>query len=871
MSNILISIIIPVYNASKTIDICFKSLLNQTVKDIEIIAVNDGSTDNSLDILNSYATNNPDRKIKILTQINSGPSVARNNGLDHAEGTYIGFVDADDYIDLMMYEKLYAAIASREDIDLAICGRYDVLPNGSLTAKLPLASWSNTTLRKKPELLHRTSPFLWDKLYRKSIIDEYSLRMPVGIHYAEDCVFLSKFKLVCNKITVITEPLYFYTETRTGSITATCNEKWFDIIRGMNLIESYYMKRGEFFNFHRQFENLNVKFYKRRFSSLSKSNNKKIQIQYVKQAQSHLNNNYPGWIRRQRTNRKIYPLIYTSLTLSTIYIYIPNIIKNSIKNIAHGCSNFLKKLNSIKKKLKYRRTRYAIYRKNLDIINDVVLLVSFSGINMNGNLFYIAKELSQTSDINIFFAVRDIKKYKIFSKFNNLNIQLIKYNSNDYYKLLATSKYVITNSRVANFFIKRKEQILINTWHGTPLKTLGFGMKSGLSDIGNNQTQFLMSDYLLFPNDYTQRKMGDDFFLRLLYSKQIIVSGYPRNEILLDGQRASEVKNLLGYKDHIVICYMPTWRGETIDSINSDQYINELSSLLYRIDESLNTKTIFLVKLHQSVSANLNFRNYSNIRGFPEEYETYEVLNTADCLITDYSSVFFDFAATFKDILLFTYDLEEYTSSRGTYFPIADLPFPKISTKDQLIKTISHYSPERHDKNKSYINFVNKYCNPNSKDNAKIFNDIVFRRNKNDNLIQSRQIQLTNSWNVHFCPAVRSKRDIDFISKLINTKKDILLVFKQSKFSEETDNLLKNLYMTGIPCIVFGGSPPITPIEKLLFILNKYLDVSQKKCDEFNKMEIERILPNIRINSIHNHTDSMRLTALSESFNRLNS
>ena len=113
-----VSVIVPVYNVEKYLSRCLESLINQSLKDIEIICINDGSTDNSLQILKQFAYK--DNRIKIINQTNSGQSVARNKGLAIASGKYIGFVDSDDWIDNDYYEKMFETI-ERTNSDFACC------------------------------------------------------------------------------------------------------------------------------------------------------------------------------------------------------------------------------------------------------------------------------------------------------------------------------------------------------------------------------------------------------------------------------------------------------------------------------------------------------------------------------------------------------------------------------------------------------------------------------------------------------------------------------------------------------------------------------------------------------------------------------
>ena len=118
MSNIKVSVIVPVFNVESYLNESLDSILNQTLKDIEIICINDGSTDNSLDILETYSKK--DKRIKIISKENEGQGVARNVGLDNAQGEYISFVDSDDFIKRDMLEKLYNK-AENNDLDLVMC------------------------------------------------------------------------------------------------------------------------------------------------------------------------------------------------------------------------------------------------------------------------------------------------------------------------------------------------------------------------------------------------------------------------------------------------------------------------------------------------------------------------------------------------------------------------------------------------------------------------------------------------------------------------------------------------------------------------------------------------------------------------------
>ena len=124
MNKYKVSVIVPVYGVEKYISKCLNSLVNQTLNDIEIIVVNDGTKDNSQKIIDEYVKKYPD-KVKSFIKENGGQGSARNYGLKQATGEYIGYVDSDDYVELDMYEKLYNK-AINDNLDIAICGNYNV-------------------------------------------------------------------------------------------------------------------------------------------------------------------------------------------------------------------------------------------------------------------------------------------------------------------------------------------------------------------------------------------------------------------------------------------------------------------------------------------------------------------------------------------------------------------------------------------------------------------------------------------------------------------------------------------------------------------------------------------------------------------------
>lgn len=210
-NEIKISIIVPVHNTAKYLRKCIESLINQTLKDIEIICVNDGSIDNSLEIIKEYV--NIDKRISIISQENLGPGAARNAGIKLAKGEYLGFVDSDDFIDLTMFEKLYTK-AKLYNSDVVIVGIYLYDTNNGRYWTFRDANIYRTfsnegvfTAAEHPVLLQYVG--IWDKIYRREFVIYHSLSVPEGCLY-EDVLFPIMAYVLAAKISLIDEPLYYY-------------------------------------------------------------------------------------------------------------------------------------------------------------------------------------------------------------------------------------------------------------------------------------------------------------------------------------------------------------------------------------------------------------------------------------------------------------------------------------------------------------------------------------------------------------------------------------------------------------------------------------------------------------------------------------
>ena len=280
------------------------------------------------------------------------------------------------------------------------------------------------------------------------------------------------------------------------------------------------------------------------------------------------------------------------------------------------------------------------------------------------------------------------KAKALIERYNVKGVKLIEQGGCKYYKLLARVKYIFTDTSLPRAYIKKEGQIFTNTWHGTPLKQMGKYNIPERHSMGNIQRNLLFSDYLIFPNDYMKEKMLESYNIETSFEGEILCEGYPRNSVFFNEGNEEKIRkeyDLLGKKVYV---YMPTWKVENVGETMNES-LKRLRDNLFEIDNLLTDDQVFLLKLHPLVRASADVSGYKHIREFPDNIEVYEMLSACDVLVTDYSSVFFDFASSRKKIVLYTPDEADYDADRGFYFPLSDLPFEKTKTSQELVVALN--------------------------------------------------------------------------------------------------------------------------------------------------------------------------------------
>ena len=233
-----LSIVIPVYNGEKYVSTCLEMIRQQTLQDWEAVFADDGSTDNSGELLDELAKT--DERVKVYHQKNGGTARARNCGLDHASGQFVTFMDCDDELDPRMYETLVKLIEDT-GTDMTVCGYYfkvEQAVNGEVTtAYLEDKTYPDCILKGRDQIREKLVDLwdkdmlhnVWNKVYRMSLIRKKGLRYRDGHVYSEDRVFNRLFIENCDSIAVTSQCLYYYVRERVGSTSEKYWDIYFDI------------------------------------------------------------------------------------------------------------------------------------------------------------------------------------------------------------------------------------------------------------------------------------------------------------------------------------------------------------------------------------------------------------------------------------------------------------------------------------------------------------------------------------------------------------------------------------------------------------------------------------------------------------------
>lgn len=764
-----ISVIVPYHRGKDYLRDCLDSLKEQSFRDFEVLLICDHVSSDELGIISDYKS---DLDIKVYhLEEKTGVAAARNLGLQKASGDYIYFLDSDDYLYTDTLEVLAQAAEDGEDIiygkkkstwfsRFVYFGRNQVQDSeeedeetgdseneagdesevgdesDDETSKdgadvtsdddtddssMDNEDWEEEEKEVTEEELehlkmveiHRAKRVLVSKrkgihnisvlniLFKRSFLEEHKITFLEDLKYYSDVPFLleaieksERFKKCYNALYVKrkhNDPVNFPSLTQVK-----------DLNRFREYIDVYYRimeKIPRDSDLKGRIDKKYISYYARTFAPrLKRSKNDVWRKEYFLMMSDLAREINPEILRAQKGYKKrILKALIKKDVEKSIRIVKINLAFKKIKKIVRSRKELAKFL-------------YVHVFLKQPLKENWIIYESFFGKNYSDSPKYIYEYLAKNYPGQYRHIWVINKKSKIPYKHKEIKRFSIRY-----YYYLARCKYCVFNGRQPVWMVKREGNIFLETWHGTPLKKLVFDIDDISSATPKYKQQVYKQsrvwDYLIAPNAFS----SETFRRCFMFDKTMLETGYPRNDILHAPDRdklAEQIKERLRIpKDKKVILYAPTWRDDEFYA--KGQYKFELRLDLDLMRRELGKEYVVLLRTHYFIADSIDV---SALEGFAYNVSKYDDISElyliSDILITDYSSVFFDYANLKRPMLFFTYDLEKYRDVlRGFYFDIEkEVPGPLVFTSEEVVDAIKNIEEVKKQYSQIYDEFYHRFC-----------------------------------------------------------------------------------------------------------------------------------------------------------------
>ena len=768
-----ISVIIPYHRGSDYLKDCLDSLKDQSYQDMEVLLICDHVPLEDLNLLDDYKSE-LDMKVFSL-EAKHGVAAARNLGLEKASGDYVYFLDSDDYLYENTLEELALAVQQSEDdiiygkkkptwfhrttyfarkqeqededseeekeenenesAELNAGGDEDHKDSSEETGDEELEG----NLEEKDdndEKAEKHEDFLVslseeeqnelkqaniDKAYRilvskrkgvrnisvlnilfkRSFIEEHGLRFPEDLIYFSDVPFLLEALSKTDKFQKCFSALYVKRK-HNDPVNFPSLSQTKDPNRFNEFIDVYYRTieriQGNS-NLKERFDKKYIAYYAKTYAPrLKRSQNDLWREEYFYKIGDVIRSMDRELLRKQKGYRR-----------RIIKALVNRDVEKSIRIVkVHLGYKKLKKIIRSRKALAKFLYIHSFLKKPMK--ENWILFESFFGKNYSDSPKYIYEYLAKNYPDKYKFIWVINKRTKIPYRHTKIKRFSIRY-----YYYLARCKYMVFNGRQPVWFVKREGNVFLETWHGTPLKKLVFDIDDISSATPKYKQQVYKQsrawDYLIAPNAFS----SETFRRCFMYDKVMLETGYPRNDILHAPDRenvAAKIRSKLNIpSDKKIVLYAPTWRDD--EYYGKGQYKFELHLNLDQMREALGDEYVLLLRTHYFIADSIDV---SALGGFAFNVSKYDDISElyliSDILITDYSSVFFDYANLKRPMLFFTYDLEKYRDVlRGFYFDIErEVPGPLLFTTEEVINAIKNIDKVQEEYDQRYREFYHRFC-----------------------------------------------------------------------------------------------------------------------------------------------------------------
>ncbi len=691
MKEKLISVIVPAYNVENYIRRCLDSLVSQTYQNLEIIVVNDGSTDRTGEIIEEYTERYPD-KVMLYTRENQGQAEARNFGISKASGEYIGFVDSDDFVSTKMYELMYRE-AEEQNCDMVTCGYYgcDEVTGEITVYQTGYKGEFNQNIYENPMLLRINSPYPWNKLYTRELLERSNFSFRKGIIFEDLCAIFPLF-MDAKKVGRVHEKLYYYIKGRKGGTISTFNEKHGQIIDALQIMNDAYQQRGMFERFYDTLLFFNLRHIYARFDEMQNYDDIIFKREFKKRAFVLLDQYFPGWrdteeyaaleIGEGKEGKKAEKTVerkaekHADKKLSN---------KENRKTEATSVTPPQEETKSIKKKRRSEQYEELVAEREID--KTTVLVECYHGNDLRGMGYYIAMDLAEHPEYKVYVAAADLEKVCAFSQTFPSLIRYVDMNSEHYLELLATAKYLINNRSFPGFFRKRKDQRLIFTDFLPSLAAQGTEVVCGARNIQGIQLSLAQADEILFPEELREQ------FIPLLEK-------YNMAEICRDKGCFFMTRALLhsvhGEDDGTVrVAYMPSAREfPGLKDSKNYLFLSSLRKKLTELDEKLEEGRKILFCFPRIIRRRFKENIWKHIEFFPEDQEPLQVLARCHALVGEYGEEMFVMKALGRPVCQFADDQTDMAWRYGLDSQRGEHGFPVFDSSEKVAEWINGLDSE---------------------------------------------------------------------------------------------------------------------------------------------------------------------------------
>ena len=719
-----LSIIIPYDRYKQYLHDCLESVYEQRLNDYETLLVVNNKKEIDQDI-KAYDIN-----LKILEAgENSSVAKKRNIGLEQASGEYIYFIDCDDYL-MPNTLKLLITCANQNDLDLvAGIRRFTWFKKKVFET---MGDEKNNELNLKDKDHDYDDKFI-EKVYDQNNVDEYMVDVLIRSRHAIRNIsvlnVLIKKKLIDEHQIRFNEDFFYYTDVP-FVIQLVNYAKSFDRVEqaifvkrkhndpintpALSQIKDSENKFDEFLMAYRYSASLvapdsyiryyldsnmirySTKFFARK---IRRSKDDIWRNERFKAMGEILKNIHPRLLNKSSRYSK--KMIKAGLNGDL------ELAKKSVSR--HLAKIKFKKILKNKNEMNKYLYRHKYINKPLE--ENTVMFETFMGKSYADSPKYIYEYLAKNypGKYKFIWVLNDPKEKLPYEG------KIVKRFTREYAYYLGVSKYFVFNIRQPLWFRKREEQVFLETWHGTPLKRLAFDQEEVTAASPTYKAQFYRQkqewDYLIAPNKFS----SDIFKSCFMYDGNMLETGYPRNDLLSLPNRdaiALELKKKLGIPlDKKTILYAPTWRDD--EYYGNGKYKFKLKLDLDLLKQQLGDEYVVLLRTHHYIADALDVTGLEEFAYNLSKYDDItEIYLISDICITDYSSVFFDYANLKRPMLFYTYDLDKYRDVlRGFYIDMeTELPGPLVYTTEEVIDKIKNLNSLNQEYQQRYEQFYERFC-----------------------------------------------------------------------------------------------------------------------------------------------------------------